>query len=61
MLNELYETEKSFVSVLELVSQDFYLALKDHLHPDDTELLFAIARVSCHGKVFPVQESGFLA
>ncbi len=45
MLQELLETERSFLTVLEIVSQDFYLALKDVLTPDDLELLFAIARV----------------
>lgn len=45
VLQEIYETERSFLSVLELVSQDFYLSLKDHIPPEDTELLFSIARV----------------
>ena len=46
ILRELFETEKSFLSVLELISQDFYSALCDHISSDDNELLFSSAKVS---------------
>ena len=46
ILTELYETEKSFLCVLELISQDFYAALCDHISSDDNELLFSAAKVS---------------
>ena len=46
VLNELYETEKSYLNVLELISQDFYSALVDHISSDDTELLFSAVKVT---------------
>lgn len=46
ILRELYETEKSFLNVLELISQDFYAALCDHISSEDNELLFSSAKVS---------------
>ena len=46
VLQEMFETERSFLTMLEIVSQDFYMALKDHISPEDTDLLFKIARVS---------------
>ena len=46
ILRELYETEKSFLNVLELISQDFYNALVDTISPEDKELLFSSAKVS---------------
>lgn len=45
VLNELYQTEKSYLNVLELISQDFYSALVDHISSDDTELLFSAVKV----------------
>ena len=45
VLQELYETEKSFLNVLELISQHFYTALCDNINQDDNDLLFSTAKV----------------
>lgn len=45
ILNELYQTEKSYLTVLELISQDFYSSLVDHITSEDTELLFSAVKV----------------
>ena len=45
ILNELYETEKSYLTVLELISQDFYSSLVDHITSEDAELLFSAVKV----------------
>lgn len=45
MLQELYETEKSFLSVIQLISQDFYGAICDHISQEDVDLLFSTAKV----------------
>lgn len=44
ILNELYETEKSYLTVLELISQDFYSSLVDHITSEDAELLFSAVK-----------------
>lgn len=46
VLKEICETERSFVVALKLICEEFYQAVHDHLSLDDSELLFAIARVS---------------
>ena len=46
ILKELYETEKTYLGVLELIGQDFCSALRDHVSPQDNELLFSLAQVS---------------
>ena len=51
VLNELYQTEQSYLNVLELISQDFYSALVDHISSDDTELLFSAVKVIYNAKV----------
>lgn len=45
VLHELYETEKSFLSVLELISQTFCSAICDHISPEDNDLLFSTAKL----------------
>lgn len=45
VLNELYQTEKSYLNILEVISQDFYSALVDHISSEDTELLFSAVKV----------------
>ena len=45
VLHELYETEKSFLSVLELISQNFYSAICDSINQEDNDLLFSTAKV----------------
>ena len=46
VLKEICETERSFVVALKLICEEFYQAVHDHLSLEDSELLFAIARVS---------------
>ena len=46
VLQELYETEKSFLTVLQLISQDFYSAVCDVVSQEDIDLLFSTAKVS---------------
>ena len=45
VLNELYQTEQSYLKVLEIISQEFYSALVDHISSEDAELLFSAAKV----------------
>ncbi len=45
VLNELYQTEKSYLNILEIISQDFYSALVDHISSEDAELLFSAVKV----------------
>lgn len=45
LLQELYETEKSFLTVLELISQNFYTAVCDNISQEDVDLLFSSAKV----------------
>ena len=45
VLQELYETEKSFLNVLQLISQDFYSAVCDCISQEDVDLLFSTAKV----------------
>lgn len=46
VLKEICETERSFVLALKLICEEFYQAVHDHLSLEDSDLLFAIARVS---------------
>ena len=46
VLKEICETERSFVVALNLICEEFFQAVHDHLSLEDSELLFAIARVS---------------
>ena len=45
VLQEIYETEKSFLIGLQLICEEFYQAVHVHLSQEDSELLFDIARV----------------
>lgn len=45
VLQEIYETEKSFLIGLQLICEEFYQAVHGHLSHEDSELLFDIARV----------------
>lgn len=45
ILNELYQTEKSYLNILEIISQDFYIALVDHISSEDADLLFSSVKV----------------
>jgi len=44
VLQEIYETEKSFLIGLQLICEEFYQAVHGHLSHEDSELLFDIAR-----------------
>ena len=45
VLRELCETERSFLTVLRLISQDFFSALCELVTAEDVELLFSTAKV----------------
>jgi hypothetical protein len=60
ILNELYQTEKSYLTVLELISQDFYSSLVDHITSEDTELLFSAVKVNQYFKFAAYDVSSIL-
>jgi len=45
VLKELFETERSFLSVLKLVSHDFFSAMCEVICAEDVELIFSTAKV----------------
>lgn len=44
VIMEMFETEKSFVKVLELIAETYHAAMSPHLPPEDSELLFYLPR-----------------
>ncbi len=45
VMKELYETERSFLTVLHLISQDFFNALCELICAEDVQLIFSTAKV----------------
>ena len=45
VMKELYETERSFLSVLHLICKDFFSAMCELICAEDVELIFTTAKV----------------
>ncbi len=44
-MKELFETERSFLTVLHLISQEFFNALCELINAEDVQLIFSTAKV----------------
>ncbi len=52
VMKELFETERSFLTVLHLISQEFFNALCELINAEDVQLIFSTAKVCAISLVY---------